>query len=1192
MIGAGPLDFMGPPATVPIINYGHLETEVGGSVYLIAKQIENHGTIEAPGGTVGLVAGQEVLLSTRADGLGLSARVTLPSGTVDNSGRIIADAGHVLLQANTVNQSGLLQANSVQERNGTIELLANESIDLGSASRIKATGGDDANGGKVLLKAGAVIRDQPGSIVSAAGGSTKGNGGEIELSAPQIPNVASKMSAAGAAGFRSGALLIDPTDVSISNSGTGNAGNGSVGANDPPNTLDLNVNSAFAGFSQITIQATHNISLQQGTLWDLPSSTGLDSISCKLTLEAGNDIQFGVGSRLQGGNNWSISLIAGSGFTAGQSAIPGIGNVTLVGNATVEAGSGSIQVLAGNGVTLGTGAVRTVGGGNIAVRALSGTVNCGSSVNGFDFSTSEPAYSADPELGGVSTANGGSVFIQAGGDIRAYLPPANGLGSTGDAGTGAFGIQPGDVTLIAGGKVSGHFVVVNGTGIINAGTDAGNTSRLLALSLSKGSWTVTAGGAIYLQEVRDPNGVFNAESFDNPYQFLFDYDPAASVSLIAGNQVVLSGASLPRPVGAEQMLPIYPPSLSIQAGPGGVILGNRLALFPSPVGNLSIQTTSGGDLRSDATGQLRSLILSDSDKRQWTGQGDFTEGDRGNNVLHANDNQPVVIDVSGSISDVRLISPKPAEIKAAGDIVNCSLVAENLRDTDSTVLDAGGSIRDRNYYTFVKLTGTALPPDFDLINLLVDEMLNPDPNARGLLSRFVYDSATQTLGFGGRMSAEDRTTLLNLHIRNPIDLNGPPLPVTFVDPTAINELYTASQDVPTSPAAGFQVAGPGQFLIRGAAMDLGVSEGVISSGFGGNTALVPFTKRGAAIDISLGGDLDMYSSTIISEYGGDIRLQTGGSINIGLQSQLGASELPRGIVSLWQANIDIMAQGNIEVNGSRVAAYDGGNIQIVSESGNVDAGQGGNGFIRVSKPYFDVASGQIRYSSATIPGSGIIASSYPIDVPGELPSRVGNISVQTPHGDILASQGGIVQVALGSASGRDASISLQAGSTDPDGTVHVGKIVATGSGVIGGNVDLKATGDIEGVVVAQSDVSIASRQNVNVTAIGQGSINVSASGTVSGTVVGVGSVNVAGTSISANMVSSAVTASGNVNAPSSSAQAAAPAPSTAGQATTQSAQTMAQVDAARETGNGDSDKKTKPRLTRRVGRVTVILPKS
>ena len=62
--GGGVWTFDGPPVSRPIVNYGQLQTASGGSLFLISKQIENYGTIKAPGGTVGLLAGQEVWFLT------------------------------------------------------------------------------------------------------------------------------------------------------------------------------------------------------------------------------------------------------------------------------------------------------------------------------------------------------------------------------------------------------------------------------------------------------------------------------------------------------------------------------------------------------------------------------------------------------------------------------------------------------------------------------------------------------------------------------------------------------------------------------------------------------------------------------------------------------------------------------------------------------------------------------------------------------------------------------------------------------------------------------------------------------------------------------------------------------------------------------------------------------------------------
>jgi filamentous hemagglutinin family protein len=150
----GTWQFNGPPPVAPIINYGDLRTEAGGSLFLISEKIENHGVLAAPEGKVGLYAGKEVLISERPDGRGLSAAVQLPSGAVDNTGTIQADAGQIALHARVVNQSGTIEANTVRERNGVIELVASEAVNLAADSRIEARGAEAkaANGGQIVIK--------------------------------------------------------------------------------------------------------------------------------------------------------------------------------------------------------------------------------------------------------------------------------------------------------------------------------------------------------------------------------------------------------------------------------------------------------------------------------------------------------------------------------------------------------------------------------------------------------------------------------------------------------------------------------------------------------------------------------------------------------------------------------------------------------------------------------------------------------------------------------------------------------------------------------------------------------------------------------------------------------------------------------------------------------------------------------
>ena len=1199
--GAG-WSFDGPPAATPIVNYGHLETATGGSLFLIAKQIENHGTIEAPGGTAALLAGQEVLLSERPDGLSLSAPVQLPAGSVDNQGRIVADAGQVLLQAQNVNNSGVIQANSVRERNGVIELYASDDVQLTGSSVLQANGGPDGTspGGNITIKSGGTFRDSAGSRITATGGANGGNGGNVEVSAPDVLSLNSSIDTRAATGWNGGAFTLDPENIVLGATGTtGPDGTGTINGTGSSGTLDVNVNTAFQNITagQILLEASGNITLNPGTTWDLSQSTG--KTSGQLTLEAGGNITLGAASQapavITDENNWSVTLEAGYNFAAGQGVVSGVGNVALNNNSFIETAAGNINVVAGNNVTVGSGgivtgiangAVTSGAGGNINVQAVAGNVNCGSSPYGFNFKSGVLGV-VDPNLGGISTASGGNVNIQAGGNIMAPMPTASG-GE--DAGSGAFGAAPGNVSLTAGGNVTGHYVLANGTGVISA-ANAGTSGQNLALSLIAGGWTVNAANSIVLQEVRNPNGVFdNTGTRVAPAHFLFNYDPLASVVLDAGNAVTITGSGVPRVAGAPEGL-IFPPSLTIEAGAGGITLDKSLSLFPSPEGGLVMTTTGGGNLN----GNNQNIVISDSQIVQWTGSKDFTSTDIGNELLHLDDPNPVLINISGSVSDFALYSPKPVEMYVTGNIIDSSATIENLRPTDTTVISAGGEILDHSSYVILTLP-SGVTPDFNALDEIAvptitlpgNEVIS-NPNLNPALyneqNQFTYDPASGGLRYSGVMSGAVEQALLAMT-------------TPFLPATVIEQIYTQSQVESSGGAPGYSVAGPGTFRINAGSMDLGNGGGVVSLGIAGNAALAPYTARGADIDISVGGNLSMVASTIESDYGGDINITCGGKIDVGsLLVPPSSDQVTLGIVSLWSGNISVIANGDVNVDGSRIAAYDGGNIFVESLNGNVNAGTGGGQPVLIHKYYLN-AQGQLEDTSDEIPGSGILATSFPELVYGETASQIGNITVETPRGDIVASQGGIVQLALSPVANNDATINLNAGSKNTDGSVaYVGNVDASGSGVVGGQVNITATGNINGLVVASIGANVSAVLNVSATVLSQGAATVSAGQTVSGTVVGVGSVSVSGaTDVAAAFGGGGVSTGGAV---SGAAVAVAPtgSSSSAAAATTQQVTTSTQSNselAANDNNNTDDNdplkKKKKPQLMEYVGRVTVLLP--
>ena len=432
-------------------------------------------------------------------------------------------------------------------------------------------------------------------------------------------------------------------------------------------------------------------------------------------------------------NNWSVNLEAGYNFATGH-VVPGVGNVTLYDYSEILTAAGNINVVAGNSVWLeyggivtgiANGSVISGLGGNISVQALAGDVNCGSGLAGYLFYNTGVGYAVDPYLSGISTASGGNVTIQAGGGITATMP-LSGQGVEEDAGAGAFGAAPGNVTLIAGGDVTGHYVLANGTGTITA-ANAGDGNQALALSLIKGGWVVNAADNILLQEVRNPNGMFNNSvnlGSSAPTEFLFNYDPLASVNLNAGNGVTITGQSLPRTsINTAESL-IFPPSLTINAGAGGITLDTGVVLFPSPEGSLNLSTTDGGNLSSATVGIARTLYMSHSGSSQWQSASSFTSADYSQNpLLHLDDPNPVLVNISGSVSDINFDFPKPLQMYVGGNIIDSTAIIQNLHPTDTSVISAGGEILNHSDYVILTLP-SGETPDFNALDQFTDTYLN------------------------------------------------------------------------------------------------------------------------------------------------------------------------------------------------------------------------------------------------------------------------------------------------------------------------------------------------------------------------------------------------------------------------------------------------------------------------------------
>ena len=1278
--GSDAWTFTTPPPTAAIINYGQINISGGGPAYLIANDIENNGTIFAPGGKIGLYAGEQVLVSLSPDGRGVSAAVTLPQGSVDNAGHLIADGGFIAAQAQTVNQSGTVEADTVQNDNGVVELVASGNLTLGPNSDLEAHG--DAGvanttaspGGMVVLQAGGKYTDTATSIVNVAG-QNGGQNGLLEAFGSNLTDASSLASQMGS----SYALLVNPFDVTVSANSTAQ----SRDANN--NNLEVNLNAGdLANYTQIDVHALDNLELS--TAWTLNDSAR----PAILSLQAGNSLILDAGASISGGKNWEVNLTAGTGFvpTLAQptppAGDPAAGDyedgIYLKGGAYVQTQNGDLNVWAANevqidaGLDAGNDGIRTLNGGNINVTAVAGEVNTGGNPQGFLYHYNAPFITPTPVLGGISTVAGGNVTINAGGDVISYLPTDSTAAA--DGGTGTFGSEPGNVVITAGGNVYGHYVLADGTGSITAGGSVGTPTEAFALSLMDGVWNVSApNGNIYLQEVRNPNGDFNnskpIRGVSSPGYLLFDYAPEAAVNLTAGDGVYLTDQDVPR-LPSIPVQVIYPPILNITAGAGGVTLQDNVTLFPSADQNLSITTRAGGSLVSspNTPGAIPELLMSDSSNIRWNPNATiipFSDADTGTGLpAQAGNPDPVVLNIAGNLENLNLITAKATQLTVGGDMTDCGFSGQNLHASDITSINVAGQIYNQGFYAFVDNVTIPTLPVTDLLpgmgsswNDIFTLAVNPAALANltipanlpasqwasyaltaasvfnvsyqngqyvvGNAPNFVYDPATSQLGYSGPMNPfvlsalgtpGQPITILQLVNGQPVKgPNGQLLTttVTWASPAALATLYTeslGSSDQATDTASlGYRLGGPGEFNVAASSISLGSSSGILScgvtdpnGGFNRYQNLAEITSSGATVNVIVSGDLNMQSSTIAALGGGDVNVtSTGGAMDLGSQALANPfRQVGLGIFTSGGGEVNVTALGDINIDGSRIATFNGGNINIESEQGTVNVGSGGDTYDGVYVSYVDPKTGQPGYYPESVYGSGILANTLVLPPAGEsLPPGAaavpGNITVQTPRGNIVATLGGITQEALDGNISAGPTVTLNAG-TFPSGTIntpdylpgYIGNIDLGQSGVIGGTVNVTANGNISGLIISRQESTVVAAQNFNGSVISAGSAHVSGA-SVEGVIVGVGDVSVSGDSANAEILGQNVSVNGGAaqSTLGSSASATSTSQSAANQSDTQAKQQLA---ISNDDFDDDKKKKKHQPVLQRAKRVTVILP--
>lgn len=187
---SGNYDFAGTGGSV--INQGTINIADGGYAALLGEEAINSGIIAARMGTVAIGAGERVTFDITGDGLvNFHVEQAAVDALVANHGMVYAEGGLVYmtakaagdLAATVVNNDGVVEATSIEERDGRVFLVA-EGGDIASSGSIDVSGVGAADGGQVTLDTdGTTIVS---GAINASSGADGGVGGSVKVLGDQV----------------------------------------------------------------------------------------------------------------------------------------------------------------------------------------------------------------------------------------------------------------------------------------------------------------------------------------------------------------------------------------------------------------------------------------------------------------------------------------------------------------------------------------------------------------------------------------------------------------------------------------------------------------------------------------------------------------------------------------------------------------------------------------------------------------------------------------------------------------------------------------------------------------------------------------------------------------------------------------------------------------------------------------------
>lgn len=1011
-------DRLAGDSTSAVTNQGQIRTAQGGTVALVAARVTNVGEISAPSGSALLAAGRKVRLD-----LGGPTQIEVEEGAlnalIEQSGSIRAADGMVYLTAkaasqlsvSAINQSGLIEAGSI-DANGGLVVLEADHIRLGSGSRIDATGakgggtvlvGGDWQGSGSLRQATAVTMES-GSVIDASaldkgnggkvvlwsdvhnansvttasgaiyakGGSQGGDGGQIETSGAKLNTAAIQVDAsAQVSQGKAGLWLIDPSDYVIDSTAATNIVNalnaGASGTNVEVTTQAdaANYGSTGSGTGNITVSSEINATSAAGL-----SLTADGSVTLNAPVSVGGNVSITT-TGLSG--TGGIALGDNKSLTVNQSGDSTYSGVVSGTNASlVKQGTGTLTLSADHtytgSTTISAGTLQVGNGGATGSLATSNVVN-----------------------------NGNLVFYTGSDKAIPYVI----------SGTGSVEVKGGEYTIFNNYLTTGNQTIATGTTVLDV-------LERIAGGLQ---------GGLYINCVAGTCGTIPAGAYNKKY------DPSTNTATFQIQTYFYGGPTNQFTKVVFVKLSASGSNVVVSSYGGRVVSGQaRYAVYKAgnhlgtDFSDLSVTDVNGFNLATSIDGSGYGVAqLYASTKTQFTAANTYTGQTTISNTVAASTSYGLN---GGATATYSRVTSGILELVGAGSISDTSAVVNNgvliFNRSDDVAfnkdISGTGNVVKNNTNT-VTYTGAGTYTGITYVN---DGTLSVgDGGTAGSLTSNINNKANVTfnrsndLTYAGIVSG---TGTLTKEGGGDLTLTGNQ---TYTGATAISAgQLVLSNNAPTKGTSTF--AGPGQLVIQSAGDDFSAD----------------FSTSGWTFDSTLGG-LTIGKSASSADGTADKNVTVNSAINVA------------GPVSLYGGNVAINAAltaSSVTLKGSGAVSQTGAITanDLLLLGGNVTLDHASNNVSTLAAS----SVGSIKYWDSNTLTIGTVSGTNGI-------TATGAVDVQTLSGNLAVAKNVVTTDATSSAvilnagRSRDVSSAAPAVGADTAGNILIGDAVSIATGANG-----------------------------------------------------------------------------------------------------------------------------------------------